>query len=151
MKFYKLLFLLLGNSWTKYLLFNPEPYLISNTDVVIFWLQNMVKCDLLLNIPSFLCPNKKPRTIGHSHDLTASRKHFLSVFPEKERKYASQQKRDGGQRLSSYLKIQCGEDGSQKGSEMTEGSELFQHSCARELKIILVFHVREINWVCRIT
>ena len=62
----------------------------------------MVKCDHLLNIPeavsagpvpkflpSLLCPNKKARAIGHRHDLTASRKHFLSVFPEKERKYAT--------------------------------------------------------------
>lgn len=92
----------------------------------------MVKCDHLLNIPeavsagpvpkflpSLLCPNKKPRAIGHRHDLTASRKHFLSVFPEKERKYASQQK-SGGQRLSSHLKRQCGEDVC-----LLEGSELF--------------------------
>lgn len=104
MKFYKLLFLLLGNSWTKYLLFNPEPFLISNTDVVIFWLQNMVKCDLL-NIPSFLCPNKKPRPIGHSHDLTASRKHFLSVFQKKRENMQVSKKEMEGK--GSVLTLRC--------------------------------------------
>lgn len=78
----------------------------------------MVKCDHLLSIPeavsagpvpkflpSFLCPNKKARAIGHSHDLTASRKHFLSVFPEKERKYASQQNEVEGK--GSFLTLRC--------------------------------------------